>query len=172
MLSRLLVALPLALGTLGNPLDIRAPKSDFSIYAYSSSGSAGIGGVPVISINNLAYISSSSPSAISSSAQNVTFAPIDSTGNFTATMQNTTQSLLYVPSTSGPVGFTSSTTNSSHITTGFGFYGNVVYCTIGGQIQTEWYALPVQDGKLWQLSWSSSNSSAIPISLRSIAPSN
>jgi hypothetical protein len=91
-------------------------------------------------------------------------------GNFTATI-NGGDSLFYVPSSSGAVGFTNTTT-SSQITTGFGFYGHVIYILIDSTMVTQWYAVPTSDSGLYQLSWNvSSTSGAIPIALRNIAPS-
>lgn len=93
-----------------------------------------------------------------------------SRGNFTADVDGQGQSVLYVPSDSGAVGFTNDTSNSSLITTGFGFYGHVIFVQIDSTMKTEWYAVPTSDDTLYQLAWNE-ESEGVPVALRNIAPS-
>lgn len=91
-------------------------------------------------------------------------------GNFTATIENEDESrLLYVPSTSGSVGFTNTTDNDTLITTGFGFYGHVAFLQSGSSILTEWYAVPTNDGQLYLLTWDN-EANGIPVALRNLSP--
>jgi hypothetical protein len=80
--------------------------------------------------------------------------------------------LFYIPTSSGPVGFTNDTSDSSKITTGFGFYGHVLYVLINGKMVTEWYAVPTDDESIWQLSWNTEGSTSSPLAIRNIAPSS
>lgn len=141
-----------------------------------------------------AYIATDSWAYSNSSARNVTCKPAisalqaepeqntanpahavdspDTKGNFTASFDSGSGgSLLYVPSSSGDVGFTNSTSSSSQITTGFGFYGHVIYVTINGTMITQWGAVPTIDSSLWKLVWNSGDDGVFPIALRNIAPS-
>ncbi|KAH6658451.1 hypothetical protein BKA67DRAFT_656641 [Truncatella angustata] len=165
MFCKLLSALPFVASALSKPLEPRA-LSDFSMYAY---GSDGINGFPVISINNTVYITSHSVDDIGSQAHNVTFDAPETRGNFTASVDGQGQSLFYVPSSSGPVGFTNTTNDDSFITSGFGFYGHVIFVQIGSVIQTEWIAVPTNDSAVWLLSWNVEDQ-GVPVALRNIAP--
>ncbi|KAI1848599.1 hypothetical protein JX265_011547 [Neoarthrinium moseri] len=147
MLYKIIRVLPfIAAASLASPLEPRA-NTDFTLFAY---GPDSIGGFPVISIGIDA---------------------MSTRGNFTATMTDSSQSLLYIPSTSGQVGFTNTTGDSSLITTGFGFYGHVVFVQIGSTMETSWYAIPTSDSDIWVLTWDDDGDGAIPIALRNIAPS-
>ncbi|KAH8647365.1 hypothetical protein BX600DRAFT_443572 [Xylariales sp. PMI_506] len=165
MLSNLFVALPLVLGALASPVQPRT-TSDFTLYAYGAEGSDNMGGYPVVFKDGLAYISDLSTSVVT---KNVTFDV--ASRSLTATTQDSESSLLYIPSTSGAIGFTTSTGNSSQITTGFGFYGHSAFCVIDGAVTTKWYAVPTEDSGLWELGWNIDNDDAIVIALRNIAPS-
>ncbi|KAK9415954.1 hypothetical protein SUNI508_09914 [Seiridium unicorne] len=168
MFNKLLLTLPFVLGVLSNPVQIRATVPDnFTLYAYGSSSSSGIGGLPVLALDGLAYIVDLTTET---SAQNVTFDLTSST--FTGTTSDGVESLLYIPSTSGPVGFTTTTSDSSKVTSGFGFYGGVAYCYTQDAISTLWYAVPTEQSGLWQLTWDSDSDAAIVVALRDNAPSS
>jgi hypothetical protein len=79
---------------------------------------------------------------------------------------------LYIPSSSGRVGFTSDVTNSSVITSGFGSYGPVVYFNKNSLMSTDWSAVPTNETNFYRLEWASVDDEAIPVSLRSVAPSD
>lgn len=79
---------------------------------------------------------------------------------------------LYVPSSSGRVGFTSDTTNSTVITSGFGSYGPMVYLNKNSVISTEWFAVPTNATNFYSLEWASEDNEAIQVTLRSVAPSD
>ncbi|KAK6073330.1 hypothetical protein SCUP515_06942 [Seiridium cupressi] len=166
MFKKLLTTLPFVACAVSKPLEARA-VTDFTIYAY---GSEDIFGFPVVAINDTAYITSNTIDQ-TSSAQNVTFDAMSTRGNFTATIAEEGKSLFYVPSTSGTIGFTNSTDDSTVITTGFGFYGHVVFLQTGTTMLTEWYAIPTSDTAMWQLSWNDQTGEGIPVALRNIAPS-
>jgi hypothetical protein len=89
------------------------------------------------------------------------------------TTEDSLERLLYAPSPSGAVGFsTADTSNSSEITTGFGFYGSTVFCYVDNAINTRWFAVPTNEDGLWNRSWNSTSDSAIAVALRSIAPTS
>jgi hypothetical protein len=92
-------------------------------------------------------------------------------GNMTATFDDGTTSLLYVPTDGGPVGFTTSTDNSSQITTGYGFYGHVIFIDLDDSLETEWTVLPTSDDTIFQLYWSYSTKDTYDVALRNVAPS-
>ncbi|KAI1846021.1 hypothetical protein JX265_000945 [Neoarthrinium moseri] len=162
----LLTALPCAAAVLSEPLQPRA-MTDFMIYAY---GPSAIGGFPIFAENNLAFVTSRTPSAFNSSMHNVTFDSLTTHGNFTATQFDNGESLFYIPTTSGQVGFTNST-NSSVITTGFGFYGHTIYVDIDDTLETQWFAQSTSEDDIWALFWGNTTADAIPVSLRTVAPS-
>ncbi|ETS86133.1 hypothetical protein PFICI_04158 [Pestalotiopsis fici W106-1] len=164
MFSKFVGALSAVAGALSQPLFERAATYNFSIYAYSSDT---IHGYPVISINNTAYITSADVGTYTN-GHNVTFDALSSHGNFTATIPGGGTPLFYVPSTSGPAGFTNDTDDDTLITSGFGLYGHVVFLQSGTSMMTEWYAIATDIDSLWQLSWDDTD--GFPITLRSIAP--
>jgi hypothetical protein len=92
-------------------------------------------------------------------------------GNFTATTPNAGTSMMYVPSTSGAVGFTNSTDSTTELTDDFGFYGGLVFVLIDGTIETEFFASPTTDADLWSLGWALTEDSDIAVAVRSVAPS-
>ncbi|KAF7539219.1 hypothetical protein G7054_g2334 [Neopestalotiopsis clavispora] len=162
--SKFVCALSAVAGALSQPLSERAATYNFSMYAYSSDS---VHGYPVISINNTAYITSVDVSTFSG-GHNVTFDAPATRGNFTATIPGGGSPLFYVPSTSGPAGFTNDTDDDTLVTSGFGLYGHVVFLQTGTTMQTEWYAIATEVDSLWQLSWD--DTTGFPITLRSIAP--
>ncbi|KAH8649876.1 hypothetical protein BX600DRAFT_103420 [Xylariales sp. PMI_506] len=168
MLLKIFSALPLVAGALAGSVRPRSSKTDLTLYAYGSDGTAGIGGYPIAFKDDFAYITASSFNSITT---NVTFDY--SGGTLTATTEDGLERLLYVPSASGAVGFASAdATSSSEITNEFGFYGSTVYCYIDGTISTKWFAVPTDESGLWQLSWNSTSDAAIAIALRSVAPAS
>jgi hypothetical protein len=86
-----------------------------------------------------------------------------------ATTTDGTASLLYIPSTSGAVGFTSQGSNTK-ITTKFGLYSNLVYNYHDGSVESLFYAEPTETTGLWQLTWDSDNTDAVAVGIKDNAP--
>ncbi|KAK9781342.1 hypothetical protein SCARD494_14115 [Seiridium cardinale] len=164
MFRNIIAALPFVAGVLSAPLESRA-VSDFTIYAYGPN----VHGLKVISINSTIYLTSRTPGDITN-GHNATFNAPETRGNFTANIDGQGESVMYVPSESGPVGFTNDTSDSSLVTSGFGFYGHVIYVQIGSEMKTKWYAVPTSDETLYQLTWNE-ESNGTPVALRNIEPS-
>ncbi|CAI4212705.1 unnamed protein product [Parascedosporium putredinis] len=150
LFTKMSTALALAAGATGSPLNRRADsETDFTIYAYGS-GSEEIGGLPIISIDITAT---------------------ETGDSLVATRPNLGTSLFFVPSEPGAVGFTNATSDPLHVTTGFGFYGHVLFMSVDSTMNTQWYAVPTNTSTLWQVIWKAESDAAIPIALRNIAPS-
>lgn len=79
---------------------------------------------------------------------------------------------LYVPSSSGHVGFINNANDSSVITAGFGSYGPTVYLNKNSVITTKWSAIPTNVTDVYTLEWESEDDEAIEVTLRTVAPSN
>ncbi|KAK9783620.1 hypothetical protein SCAR479_00179 [Seiridium cardinale] len=185
MFKKLLTTLPFVACAVSKPLNARA-VTDFTIYAY---GSEDVFGFPVVAINGQYGLHHLEPDRSDQfrpecdlyvllrpdfSTLNLTVLLVNAMstrGNFTATIADEGESLFYVPSTSGTIGFTNSTDDSTRITTGFGFYGHVVFLQTGTTMLTEWYAIPTSDSAMWELSWNDQTGEGIPVALRNIAPS-
>ncbi|KAF2116008.1 hypothetical protein BDV96DRAFT_598792, partial [Lophiotrema nucula] len=84
---------------------------------------------------------------------------------------------LFIPTTgasSARVGFVSGSNSTDDIqTTGFVFYGSTVMVRgDDGTLETAWYGLPVGDTGVHALYWNDTSLGQIPLTLRSVAPSN
>lgn len=68
-----------------------------------------------------------------------------------------TDSLLYITSGFGPVGFykegVSNVSTSDIQTTGFKFYGTTAMIKIDGTLETLWYAVATSIDGLWSVGW-------------------
>lgn len=167
MFAKTFINLAFALGAAAGTITNRAAvPAEFGLYAYGSSSASGIGGLPVQYVDGLAYIVDTS---VVTTAENVTFSLVSTT--FAATTADGAESLLYIPSTSGAVGFTTAATDSE-ITTKFGFYGGVAYNYNSGSVIAHWYAEPTEQTGLWQLTWASENTDAVVVAIRDNAPAS
>ncbi|ETS85149.1 hypothetical protein PFICI_03174 [Pestalotiopsis fici W106-1] len=165
MFAKICHILPLGLGAVAVAIQSRA-TTNIGFYAYASSSSAGIGGLPVQYIDGMAYVVDT---AVVTTGENVTFSLVSTT--FAATTADGDKSLLYIPSTSGAVGFTSAASETK-VTTKFGTYGTVVYNYHTGSIETLFYAEPTETTGLWQLTWDSDNTDAIAVAIKDNAPTS
>lgn len=108
----------------------------------------------------------------------------DDTTQWTANPLTTTSatwsdSLFYIPSTDGPVGFykegLGNITTDEIITTGFKFYGTTAMVVVDGSWETLWYAVPTAIDGLWTVGWNASGggvTDAELLTVRSVAPPN
>ncbi|KAF2124575.1 hypothetical protein P153DRAFT_370970 [Dothidotthia symphoricarpi CBS 119687] len=173
----MLCALPL--GALGAVK--RATAAEFPLFGY---GGMAIGGLPLYYLDGYAYLGD--PKATNDAgAAVVTFTSTDdnkwiASPNITTTVNGTTPSwsneTLYIPASIASdkrVGFFSSnSTNSSEITTGFSFYGTTAsLLTDDGQLQTLW-TVSNETGKPRALYWNDYSLGQVSVILRSIGPSN
>ncbi|KAI1340238.1 hypothetical protein F5Y15DRAFT_52177 [Xylariaceae sp. FL0016] len=174
-----LLGLPLAVAASPSPVK-RAPSGSFTLYAYGD----GIGGAPVFSDGETAYVGKQSSLNGSNVAQ-VTFtvgdnnsllaSPNTTSGTTTPSWSNTT---FYVPSTSSSahtVGFTNSTPSDEMAATDFIFYGQVVFHqNDDGDLEGEWYATTTQYDEVWTLKWNTSSddnsTSMVAVTLKATAP--
>ncbi|KAF7536035.1 hypothetical protein G7054_g4909 [Neopestalotiopsis clavispora] len=164
MFAKAFLVVPFGLGAAAAAIQGRATVSNVGLYAYASSSSAGIGGLPVQYIDGMAYVVDTS---VVTTAENVTFSLVSTT--LAATTTDGTASLLYIPSTSGAVGFTSQGSNTK-ITTKFGLYSNLVYNYHDGSVESLFYAEPTETTGLWQLTWDSDNTDAVAVGIKDNAP--
>lgn len=76
--------------------------------------------------------------------------------------------LLAIPA-HGDIRFVASA-DDSLITTGFGWYGQMLYVRMDGQMVTLWTAKPTAEPHVYQLGWNVSGTP--PLSIRNVAPSH
>ncbi|KAJ5413086.1 hypothetical protein N7465_005391 [Penicillium sp. CMV-2018d] len=157
----------------------RAPGTgeQFGLYAYGES----VGGLSLFYADGQAQIGDPANSA-ASEVSSVYFESSDSTwvGNPNGTTSGNSSwsdQMLYIPSSSSSshqMGFTSK--NMSNVTTtGFIFYGNwMMVESDSGEISSSFYVRENSQGEgIYSLLWNvSDETTAIPVSLRSVKPSN
>ncbi|KKY16845.1 putative cytochrome p450 [Phaeomoniella chlamydospora] len=161
-------------------LQARDSTETFSLYAYGSNNEGSvIGGARIFYADGKAYLGSGTPSS-ASVVTNITFTTSSENSTFEVEPKNSTASsvsgqLLYVNADDGAydqVSFVSSSNNSS---SDFVLYGKVVILDSSSSIQTKFYAWPSDDDSVWALKWNSdgeTDTSSIPVSLRTVAPSS
>lgn len=96
------------------------------------------------------------------------------TGNYTWD-----ESLFYVPKWEGPVGFykegVTNVTADDIITDAFKAYGNTIFVSIDGSLESSWYAVATDTDGLWSVGWNSTGGGVLnaePISLSQGKPVN
>ncbi|KAK8062504.1 hypothetical protein PG997_014601 [Apiospora hydei] len=169
MLFNTFTILAAAFGAAAKPLG-RPVVTDAHLYAYGKD----IGGLPILRLKDNAYLMNTTVST-NPAVHNVTFS---------CTTQNRTLQ------TSGPAEESGAATNlfafkkdtglamftdladTSATTTGFIFFGSMLFVDVDHHMQAKWVARPVEvDGQaLFQIGWDSKEKDAIPIQLNTRAP--
>ncbi|KAI8944817.1 hypothetical protein F4801DRAFT_594639 [Xylaria longipes] len=141
----------------------RGPPASFGLFAYGT----GIGGFPLFSDGDTAYVGDGSQLNNTNSAP-VTFTA--GTDNSLIGSPNTTDSTatpswsnitFYIPnsgSSSHKVGFTNSTVPNNASSTGFVFYGQVVlHESDEVKLESGWYAVATGTDNVWSLEWNTTS---------------
>ncbi|KAI0899030.1 hypothetical protein F4806DRAFT_322590 [Annulohypoxylon nitens] len=175
----LLIGLPMAFAA--SPAVMRrGPTTNFSLYAYGD----GIGGAQVFTTGDGAFVGSASSSNSTEAAPVVFDVGTDNAllGSPNATDTSPTWSNLTfnVPDTTASghqVSFSNSTNSTTgRSSSGFLFYGQYLFHqSTGGDLKSEWYALPSGQDGVWSLNWNSTGDDTdgkVIVTLRAIAPSS
>ncbi|OJD38658.1 cytochrome p450 protein [Diplodia corticola] len=165
------------------PLEARAAAFDSKmVYAYGATPDAGIGGVRLTYGDGTAFVGNRPPSNVSV-ASNITFSWDSSSGpiGISPNSSNVTfgQSQYFYINPNGSafdsVQISDSAPSDSYTDTGFVFYGNWLFWkSDAGKLESKFYATPSDENGVWTLKWnagSSDDGTSVPISLRTIAPS-
>ncbi|KAK7535779.1 uncharacterized protein J3D65DRAFT_388919 [Phyllosticta citribraziliensis] len=166
------------------PLDRRASvKTDVMLHAYGTGTAGTIGGTPLIYADGNALIGQHAPSN-ASVVSNVTFsfngssAPIGVSPTTSNTTAPTSMS-MYINTGSDSfdsVSLSDSSPGDNYTDTGFVFFGDwLMWVGSDGTLQSKFHAAPTGEDGSWSLKWNSASeedSTGIPVSLRSIAPSS
>ncbi|KAK8092339.1 uncharacterized protein PG998_014561 [Apiospora kogelbergensis] len=150
-----LTGIPFALAAISGPGAENNAELEPQLYAYGAGGYAYITGEPLGNLN--------------SSVHEVNFTLRD--GSMAATTNGQTL-LLALPEASGAVQFVKDSNTSSLLTTGFGWYGKMLYHRNGSNMETLWAAMPKDSSSFYQLTWNVTDSDATPLSLRNRAPAH
>ena len=78
-----------------------------------------------------------------------------------------------MPRTAGALTFTRGAANASVQTSGLGLYDSFLFVNLpGNSMAMDWFARPVADARdTWELGWKLDSRDAVPVALRSMAPS-
>lgn len=78
-----------------------------------------------------------------------------------------------MPSTAGAITFARGAANASVRTTGFGLYDSFLFVNLPGNgMAMDWFARPAAGARgTWELGWKLDGPDAVPVALRSMAPS-
>ncbi|KAI0016825.1 hypothetical protein F4780DRAFT_660181 [Xylariomycetidae sp. FL0641] len=156
----------------------RAPEGPFALYAYGE----GIGGHPVISSGDVAYVGN--VSRLQSDEVAPVLFTIGDNDSLSANPNTTagdsapswSDRTMFVPgpsASSHTVGFLNRTAAANESTTGFVFYGQMAMHQDAKGMHTRWYALPTEHKDLWTLEWDLSDSvpDCVSVGLRATPPS-
>ncbi|KAH9995009.1 hypothetical protein F4779DRAFT_200642 [Xylariaceae sp. FL0662B] len=177
--SLLLLGLPVV--TAGSPaVQKRAPTAPFALYAYGD----GIGGAPVFTSGDSAYMGNSSRLGDSEAApvqfttgtdDTLRGSPNTTDDTSAPTWSNLTFQIPGPTSSSHQVGFTNSTPGSDMSDSGFVFYGQfLLHNNTDGSLESLWYALPSDYDGVWALNWNSTGDDTegkVMLTLKATAPS-
>ncbi|KAI0851190.1 hypothetical protein F5Y00DRAFT_16599 [Daldinia vernicosa] len=179
VLQSLILGIPAVIA--GSPILVeRAPTSPFALFAYGD----GIGGAPVFTDGDGAYIGQVTSLNDSEAAQVEFNAGTDNTllanpnttttGN-TPTWSNLTFIVPDTTSSSHKVEFTNSTTTGDRSGTGFVFYGEfLLHKSTDGDLKAMWYAVPSGQDNVWTLNWNSTDDDTegkVIVTLKATPPS-
>ncbi|KAI1473145.1 uncharacterized protein F4812DRAFT_454961 [Daldinia caldariorum] len=158
VMQSLILGIPIAIAA-GSPVLVeRAPTSAFGLFAYGD----GIGGAPLFTTGDGAFIGTATHSNDSQAAQVEFIANSDNSlvanPNTTAandpTWSNLTFSVPNTTSSSHQVGFSNSTSDDNRSGSGFVFYGDfLLHKETSGDLQSMWYAVPSGQDNIWTLNW-------------------
>ncbi|KAF3068424.1 putative cytochrome p450 protein [Daldinia childiae] len=178
LLQSLMLGIPMALA--GSPIIVqRAPTAPFGLFAYGD----GIGGAPVFTDGENAFIGRATRSNDSEAAQiqfisgtdnSLLASPNTTTGN-APTWSNLTFMVPDTTSSSHQVGFTNSTTSTDRSGSGFVFYGDfLLHKNTDGDLKALWYAVPSDEDRIWTLNWNSTDDDTegkVVVTLKATPPS-
>ncbi|RYP04280.1 hypothetical protein DL764_004543 [Monosporascus ibericus] len=172
----------LVLGAAVNAATIHSradPRENIGLYAYG----AGIGGLPVFYNDGLAFITDLG-TANTTSMVPVRFTFSDTT--FTAQPNITSNNSSFPGFESAVFGippdgassrqaiFLGNDTSNGETTSGFGFFGQIVFLEgSDASLQTEFYAEPTDTEGIWALTWDDADAEgAVPVTVKDSAPPN
>ncbi|KAI2607871.1 hypothetical protein GGR54DRAFT_643951 [Hypoxylon sp. NC1633] len=158
----------------------RAPKSPFGLYGYGR----GIGGAPVFTSGDRAYIGDASRLNDAEAAPVLFAVSTDNSllgnPNTTATQNSPSWSNLSfdVPeatSADHEVSFSNSSSTNDRSSSGFIFYGDFcLHKSTDGSLKSLWYALPTKYAGVWYLDWNSTDDNTegqVMLTLKATPPS-
>lgn len=92
--------------------------------------------------------------------------------NYTVSWSNVTFAIPSDSAADKRVKFlTNDTTNSEEVSTGFYFYGNTASVIEEGKMESSWFALRLST-RVHALYWNDTSLGQVPVTLRSVPPSN
>ncbi|KAK6956680.1 hypothetical protein Daesc_001959 [Daldinia eschscholtzii] len=178
LLQSLILGIPVVVA--GSPVLVeRAPTAPFGLFAYGE----GIGGAPVFTTGDGAYIGTATHTDDSEAAQVEFITATDSSllanPNVTAANEPTWSNLTFnVPdntTSSHQVGFTNTTTDGKRSGFGFVFYGEfLLHKSVEGDLESMWYAVPSDQDGIWSLNWNSTDDDTegkVLVTLKATPPS-
>ncbi|KAF2656372.1 hypothetical protein K491DRAFT_692080 [Lophiostoma macrostomum CBS 122681] len=158
----------------------KTPDS-FQLYAYGQA----LGGLPLFNADGYAYVgdaslsnsSSAAPVTFSGGSDNTWFGAPNTTDLGNSTTPDWSNVTLFVPGSSSSdrrVGFLSSNSSDGDVvTSGFIFYGSTAMLLADdGDVESLWFGAPVGNTGVYEMYWNSTDSSHVPIALRSVAPTS
>ncbi|RYP66627.1 hypothetical protein DL771_007696 [Monosporascus sp. 5C6A] len=156
------------------------PEQSFGLYAYGE----GIGGLPVFYNEGMAFVTDFTTAnttdmvPVSFTFSDTTFtAQPNTTSNNSSSSPGFDVAVLSIPADDAPyrqVHFLVNDTSDGKITSGFGFFGAMVFLQgSDGSLQTQFYAESTDTEGIWALAWDDADAEgAVPVTIKDTPPPN